>query len=207
MGGQHMGRSPEEGFPEELRPYVDSLVYTYRINPLNAVLLSEQITKIDAENEARRLNVAAFRTAMEGVQSISFPNYPEGDLPSYHMLTMNYRPEVTGVSRDTYIEALRAEGVSLFAYVPAPISNWRRLQWQNYDGPKVMWTETLRQNGIDYSQVEAPNCEHKIAHSLEISWNYIDVDEAKMTRMASAFEKVEANLGALREWERKPHAS
>jgi dTDP-4-amino-4,6-dideoxygalactose transaminase len=206
MGGQHMGRSPEEGFPEELRPYVDSLVYTYRINPLNAVLLTEQIGKIDAENEARRVNVAAFRTAMEGVQSVSFPNYPEGDLPSYHMLTMNYQPEVTGVSRGTYIEALRAEGVGIFAYVPTPISGWRRLQWQTYDGPKVMWTEALRQNGIDYSQVEVPNCEHKVAHSLEISWNYIDVDEGKMIRMASAFEKVEANLDDLREWEHKPHA-
>jgi dTDP-4-amino-4,6-dideoxygalactose transaminase len=139
---------------------------------------------------------------MEGVQSISFPNYPEGDLPSYHMLTVNFQPEMAGVQRSTYIQALQAEGVGIFAYVPAPISSWRRLQWQTYDGPKVMWTEALRQNGIDYTQVEVPNCEHKVAHSLEIGWNYIDVDEGKMQRMASAFEKVEANLDALREWER-----
>jgi perosamine synthetase len=202
MGGQHMGRSPEEGFPDELRPYVDSLVYTYRINPINAVLLSEQVKKIDEENEARRVNVAAFRTAMEGVQGVSFPNYPEGDLPSYHMVTMNYRPEATGVQRSTYIQALRAEGVGIFAYVPAPIPFWRRLQWQDYDGPKVMWTEALRQNGVDYGRVEVPNAEHKVAHSLEIGWNYIDIDEAKMQRMASAFEKVEDNLDALRAWER-----
>jgi hypothetical protein len=91
--------------------------------------------------------------------------------------------------------------------VPAPISDWRRLQWQTYDGPKVMWTEALRQNGIDYRRVEVPNCEHKVAHSLEISWNYIDLDESKMERMASAFEKVEANLDDLREWEQKPRAS
>jgi hypothetical protein len=48
-----------------------------------------------------------------------------------------------------------------------------------------------------------PNAEHKIARSIEISWNYIDVDEAKMLRLAAAFEKVEANLDALREWEQK----
>jgi dTDP-4-amino-4,6-dideoxygalactose transaminase len=138
---------------------------------------------------------------MEGVRCVTFPDYPEGDLPSYHMLTMNFQPEVAGVSRSTYLEALRAEGVPAFSYVPAPISQWKRLQWQDYDGPKVMWTESLRQAGIDYSQVEVPNAELKIARSIEISWNYVDVDEAKMQRMAAAFEKVEANLDALRQWE------
>jgi hypothetical protein len=117
------------------------------------------------------------------------------------MLTMNFRPEVAGIRRSTYLEALRAEGVPAFSYVPAPISQWKRLQWQDYDGPKVMWTEALRNSGVDYSQVEVPNAERKIAHSIEISWNYIDVDEAKMLRLAAAFEKVEANLDALREWE------
>lgn len=202
MGGQHMGRSPEGGFPDALRPYVDSLVYTYRLNPVNAVLLTEQVAKIDEENEARRVNVSTFRAAMEGVQSVSFPTYPEGDFPTYHMVTMNYRPELTGVRRETYVQALRAEGISIGPYVPAPISQWSRLRWQEYDGPKVMWTETLRRSGIDYARQEVPHCEHKVAHSLEMSWNYIDVDEDAMDRLAAAFEKVEDNLDALRGWER-----
>jgi dTDP-4-amino-4,6-dideoxygalactose transaminase len=201
MAGQHMGRSPEAGFPDALRPYVDSLVYTYRLNPLNAVLLTEQLTKIDAENEARRVNVATFRAAMEGVRSVSFPTYPEGDRPTYHMVTMNFDPEIAGVARSTYMQALRAEGVPIFAYVPAPIPQWSRLHWQDYDGPRVMWTETLRRSGIDYALADVPNCERKVARSLELSWNYVDVDEANMNRLAAAFEKVEENLDALRAWE------
>jgi dTDP-4-amino-4,6-dideoxygalactose transaminase len=201
MAGQHMGRSPESDFPDALRPYVDSLVYTYRLNPINAVLLAEQVKKIDDENEARRLNVAAFRAAMEGVRSVSFPSYPEGDMPTYHMVTMNFQPQIAGVRRDTYVRALWAEGISIGPYVPAPIPQWRRLDWQEYDGPKVMWTETLRQSGIDYSQTQVPNCEFKVAHSLELGWNYVEVDERKMDQMASAFEKVEENLDALRAWE------
>ena len=201
MGGQHMGRSPEQGFPDSLRPYVDSLVYTYRLNPINAVLLSEQLRKIDAENEARQKNVAMFRSAMEGIKSVSFPNYPEGDEPTYHMLTMNFNPEAAGVQRSTYIKAIQAEGISIFSYVPSPISRWRRLQWKDYDGPKVMWTEVLRQSGIDYSLTEVPNCETKIARSLEMGWNYVEVNEPKMKQMASAFHKVEENLDSLREWE------
>jgi dTDP-4-amino-4,6-dideoxygalactose transaminase len=202
LAGQHMGRSPEAGYPDALRPYVDSLVYTYRLNPIVAVLLTEQLTKLDEENEARRVNVAAFRAAMEGVRSVSFPSYPENDLPVYHMVTMNFQPEVAGVQRSTYVEALRAEGIGIGPYVPAPIPQWRRLHWQDYDGPKVMWTETLRQSGIDYARAEVPNCETKVARSLEMGWNYVKVDEEGMAHMASAFEKVEDNLDALRAWER-----
>jgi dTDP-4-amino-4,6-dideoxygalactose transaminase len=201
MGGQHMGRAPEAGFPDSLRPYVDSLVYTYRLSPINAVLLTEQLKKLDAENTARRKNVSIFRAAMEGIGSISFPKYPEGDEPSYHMLTMNFVPEAAGVQRSTYSRALHAEGIGVFPYVPSSITTWRRLQWKDYDGPKVMWTEILKQSGIDHSLTEVPNCEAKIARSLEMGWNYVEVNQPKMEQIASAFHKVEENLDALREWE------
>ena len=201
MGGQHMGRSPESGFPERLRQYVDSLVYTYRLSPINAVLLTEQLKKLDAENAARRENAALFRNAMSGVASVSFPRYAEGDAPSYHMLTMNFNPEAAGVQRSSYVRALRAEGVSISSYVPSPIPTWSRLQTQGYDGPKVMWTEVLREHGADYSQVEIPNCETRLARALEMSWNYVTVDETGMQRMVSAFLKVEEHLDALRAWE------
>ncbi len=199
MGGQHMGRSPEPDFPDSLRPYVDTLVYTYRFSTINAVLLTEQVKKIDAENEGRQKNVGIFRHAMEGIESISFPNYPEDDRPVYYMLTMNFNPEMAGIERSTYIKALNAEGVDVVTYVPAPIPTWRRLQWQDYDGPQVMWLETLKQNKIDYSLTETPNCETKVARSMEMKWNYIEVDEAKMNQLASAFHKVEENLDALRD--------
>jgi dTDP-4-amino-4,6-dideoxygalactose transaminase len=201
MGGQHLGRSPEPDFPDALRPYIDSLMYTYRFSTVNAVLLTEQIKKVDAENEARQKNVGIFRHAMEGVESVSIPNYPEYDRPVYHMLTMNFYPETAGIKRSTYIEALNAEGVNIFSYVPAPIPTWRRLQWQDYDGPKVMWMETLKRNKVDYSGVDVPNCETKVARSLEMKWNYINVDEVRIQQLASAFQKVEENLDALRDWE------
>ncbi|HQK95029.1 MAG TPA: DegT/DnrJ/EryC1/StrS family aminotransferase [Armatimonadota bacterium] len=200
---QHMGRSSEPGFPEDLLRYVDSLVYTYRLSPINAVLLTAQLRKIDAENQGRRRNVAHFRQAMAGVESARFPSYAEGDDPVYHMLTMNFCPEVAGVSRDTYLAALHAEGVGIFAYVPSPIPTWPRLNWQTYTGPRVMWTESLRQSGVDYRTMECPNAHTKVARSLEMSWNYIEEDPERIQRLAAAFWKVEENLGALREWERR----
>ena len=201
MGGQHMGRSPEPDFPDELLPYVDSLAYTYRFSTVNAVLLVEQLKKIDAENEARRKNVGIFRHALEGVESVSLPTYPEADEPVYHLLSLNFNPEKAGITRNTYLKALNAEGLKLTPYVPAPIPYWRRLQWQNYDGPKVMWLENLKRYGADYAQVKVPNCETKVARSMEMKWNYVAVDEPRIQEIASAFQKVEENLETLRDFE------
>jgi hypothetical protein len=64
-----------------------------------------------------------------------------------------------------------------------------------------MWTEPLRQGGTDYRQVALPNCEQKIAASVEMGWNYVEPSEEKMERLVSAFVKVEENLPALRDWE------
>jgi len=203
LSGQHMGRSGDPGFPEELRPYVDSLVYTYRLSPINAVLLTEQLRSIDAQNEARERNVGTFRSAMAGVRSVRLPTYPKGDRPVYHMLTMNFDADHAGVSRGTYVRALGAEGVSAWPYVPSPIPTWARLAHRGYAGPRVMWTGTLAAAGVEYSGGELPNAALKVARSIEMGWNYTVEDPAAMRALASAFLKVEENLPALRDYEKR----
>jgi dTDP-4-amino-4,6-dideoxygalactose transaminase len=203
MAGQHMGRSPESGFPDALRPYADSLVYTYRLNPINAVLLVAQLEKIDEEIAARRQNAAHFRTEMRDLTAVSLPEYADGDEPSYHMLTMNFHPDRAGCSRHAYLTALKAEGVGAFAYVPSPIPSWPRMQWRDYAGPRVMWTENLRRAETDYARVSIPGCEARIERAVELGWNYLDPAPETMKSLAGAFAKVDAHLDDLAAWERK----
>jgi len=200
LGCQHNGRSGDDGFPSDLRPYVDSLVYTYRLSTVNAILLSEQIKKVDAEIDGRRRNAAAFRAAMDGVSSVRLPDYAPADDPSYHMLTMTFAPERAGITRDTYAEALRAEGVGTFGYVPAPISQWRRLD-PTCDMPRTLWQDVIRRSGRSYAEVPVPNCEWRIAHALELGWNYVTPDADGMSQLADAFHKIEQNLDVLRDRE------
>jgi dTDP-4-amino-4,6-dideoxygalactose transaminase len=203
MMGQHYGRSADPGFPEAYKPYVDSLVFTYRLSPLIAALFPSQLAKLDGEVAARRENVARLRELLADVGWLQFPDYAPGFEPSYHMVTTNFVPAAAGVTRATALKALNAEGVGIFAYVPSPLSTWRRLQWQGYEGPVPFWLEGLRRAGIDYSAVALPNCEHKIAHALEMGWNYVTSDPEAMARLAAAFHKVDRHLGALRDWERR----
>lgn len=203
MIGQHMGRAPDEGFPDELRPWSDSLVYTYRVTPLNAVLLTEQFGRIDGWVAERRRHADLFREKLKDSQFLTMPDCPEGVKPVYHLLTMIYDAEAAGVSRDTFAAAIKAEGMLAFGYVPSPIPDWPRLHWQGYKGPRVSWMAALEASGVDYRNMAIPNCRWRIANSIETRFDFVDPQEHMVERMAETIFKVEANIDALREHERK----
>jgi dTDP-4-amino-4,6-dideoxygalactose transaminase len=200
---QHMGRSPDPGFPQKYTPYVDSLVYSYRLSPVTAVLMTEQLKKIDREIAGRRKNVAMLQKAMAGLETVSFPALPRGAQSSYYTLSMNFSPETAGVHRDTFEKALVAEGLPIGHYVPSPIAHWERLRTRGYQGPPTPWTAQLKRAGVNYRSQKFPGCEFKVERSLDMDWNYIKVSDAKMKRMAAIIAKVEENLPALRDWERR----
>ena len=204
LSTQHMGRSPEPGFPPEYLPTVDSLLYTYRISTVMAVLMAEQFKKLDKELAVRRANVGHLRSCLDESQFIELPKYGKQALPSWHMLTANFRADEAGITRDTFVRALRAEGLSWGPYVPAPIPNWPRLQWRGYKGPKTMWMENLKRAKTDYSKTQIPNCRYKCDRSMEMSTNnFIRPARKDMERLASIVHKVERNVDALREMEAK----
>jgi dTDP-4-amino-4,6-dideoxygalactose transaminase len=202
MIGQHMGRSPEKDFPDELRPWVDSLVYTYRVTPLNAVLLTEQFGRLDGWIAERRRHADLFRAQISNAKFVRMPNYAAGVKPVFHLLTMNFDPVAAGVSRDTFAAAIKAEGMLAFGYVPSPIPDWPRLHWQDYRGPRVSWLSSLEAAKVDYRGMALPNCRWRVANSIETRFDYVDPNEAMINRMAEIIHKVESNIGALRDYER-----
>jgi dTDP-4-amino-4,6-dideoxygalactose transaminase len=199
-GTEHAGRADEEGFPSDLRPYTDSLHLTYRLSVLNAILLVHQLAKLDEENANRIQNRDWFVAGIDGVRSVSVPQYPDGD-PVYHMVTLNFVPEHAGISKQTYLAALQAEGVPAFSYVDVPLHRLERLR-AGTQAPRTMWADRLQRTGIDYAALELPGCEAKIERSIEMSWNWIDADRSAMDRLAAAFVKVEEQLESLRRYER-----
>ena len=200
---QHMGRSPDPGFPRAYLSAADSLVHSYRLSPIAAVLLTEQIKKVDREIAGRRKNVALLRDATRGLESIRFPPCPPRDEVSYYTLSINFQPELAGIHRDTAEKALVAEGLPVGHYVPAPIPHWERMRAHDYAGPPAPWTAQLIRAGVDYRALSFPGTEFKIERSLDMDWNYIKVSREKMRRIADIFTKLEENLPALRDWESK----
>jgi dTDP-4-amino-4,6-dideoxygalactose transaminase len=208
LGGQHAGmpsspgRTSESDFPPELLPYSDSLVHTYRVSTVNAVLIVEQLAKLEQENAGRRTNLATLTRGLQGVGSVSFPDYPSADVRAPHIATMSFSPDRAGVNKATYLAALRAEGVPAFEYVRTPLHKLARLR-PDTRAPRVMWTENLHRHGVDYRGLELPGVATRVATAIELSWNYIVEDPRTMSELIEAFVKVDERLDDLREHERR----
>jgi len=204
---QHYGRSAEPGFPEEYKPYVDSLVFTFRLSPLIASLFPSQVRRLPAQVEARQTNAAIFRDAMQACEVVQLPKYRKGFEPSNYIMTMNFRPQKAGVRRETFSRALAAEGVNAWPYVPESIHKWSRLQWRNYKGPIPLWLDGIKRARTNYAAQDLPNADYKVAHALEMGWTSLFRRDAQsMKRMARAFLKVQDNLSALQKWEAEEDA-
>ncbi|HZV72112.1 MAG TPA: aminotransferase class I/II-fold pyridoxal phosphate-dependent enzyme [Conexibacter sp.] len=195
--GELLGRASEPGFPDELRPWIDSLVYTYRPNLVSALFALDRLPHLDEENAARRRNVALLREQLAGVESVRFVDYASEDECVFHMVTLNFDAEHAGVSRDTYLRALQAEGVPAVGYVEQGLHHSPRLS-PDWAGPRVMWTEAIRRSGYDPTQAELPGCDAKVARSIELPWNCHVVDERLVASIARAFVKLEGQLDGLR---------
>jgi dTDP-4-amino-4,6-dideoxygalactose transaminase len=208
LAGQHAGmantpgRRAEQGFPDELAPFSDALIYTHRISTVSAVLMVEQLKKLERENAARRANRRRLIELLDGVGSVAFPSYPDGDTIAPHMITMRFDREHAGIAKATYLAALRAEGVPAFPYMTAPLHTLERLR-PDTSAPRVMWTGNLRRHGVDYADLELPGTEAKVLDSIELSWNHVEDDPATMAELADGFEKVEQHLDDLRDHERR----
>ncbi|MBT3605882.1 MAG: DegT/DnrJ/EryC1/StrS family aminotransferase [Candidatus Latescibacteria bacterium] len=202
MIGQHMGRLQDRSCVDELKPYTDSLVYTYRMNAITAVLLSEQFKKLPREIEGRRQNMALLTTYLKDAKYMKLPKYSKYANPAYHITTCNFNFEAAGIRRETFEKALSAEGFGIGHYVPSPIHTWKRINWQGYKGPQTMWLDNLKRAKVDYRKVETPNCQYKIDHALEFAFNYYKPNQKAMQRLADIVYKVEANIDALRAYEK-----
>lgn len=200
---QHMGRSTEQGFPDEFLPYVDSLVYTYRITAHDAVLLTEQLKKLPREIEGRRQNIAHLRTRLADSKYLSWPQHSKHGNPSHYMWTMNFRSEVAGIHRDTFLKAVQAEGLPMANYLSAVIPTSSRLQWKNYRGPRPPWLSNLRRSKVVYRSQDVPNACYKFEHALELLFRFYKPMPKTMDRIADILYKVEDNIDALRAYEKK----
>ncbi|MAE60575.1 MAG: hypothetical protein CMJ49_04360 [Planctomycetaceae bacterium] len=200
---QHSARSMEEGFPDDLRPYVDSLIYTYRVTTIEAALLAEQLKKLPREIDARRRNVAMVRSLLKDSQFLAWPRHSTHGDASYYMWSMRFRSRAAGIHRDTFLKAVQAEGLGMTAYVTSLIPTWARLHWQTYKGPRTVWHDNLRRAQIDYRKQNYPQATDLMNHGLQMMFRFYKPAARVMQRVADIIYKVEANIDALRRYERQ----
>ncbi|MHB0936465.1 MAG: DegT/DnrJ/EryC1/StrS family aminotransferase [Armatimonadota bacterium] len=194
------------GLREEYVPYIDSLVYNYRVTGIDCALVLDQLPRLAGWNRARAANRDLLVQLVDDLDFIRFPRYPAGVEPVYYMATLDYDEEKAhGVSRDTFVAALAAEGVGATTYIRQPIPLLPRMQAEAQNVTAAPWLKTLRDAGARYSAEEIPVCmELAQKRALQLSFYRFTEPEPKLMRQyADAFHRVAEQLSALREWQHR----
>jgi dTDP-4-amino-4,6-dideoxygalactose transaminase len=199
--GELAGRGAEPDFPDALRDAADSLIYTYRLTPVNAVLMLERLQHVDPENDVRRRHFDILREGIADLKTVSLPlPLYEDDESALHQVLVRFDEDAAGVKKSTFLEALNADGLYSYEYLLKPMNTYSRLS-PEWNGPRVPWTENLKRANYDPTAVPVPHAEAQIRDHFNLVWNFIEFDPPFIEGMVDVFRKVEENLDALRAYE------
>jgi len=203
--GQHPARHGPLIKDEAIKKYIDSLIYTYRIHPLAAVMANVQLRHLDQWNAERRRNAEYLSRGLAEIPGIEPPFVAPDCEHVYHIYAPTFvADKVEGVSRQRYVAAVAAEGVPINSgYVQTPIYLRARHQEHAYFyGKGCPWKCHFARRVVDYRRGDCPVAERRCdEQELTIGGApaWLGDQTALMDEYLDAFRKVTENLAQLRE--------
>ena len=203
LAGMHPARTGVEIEDPERRQWIDSLIYTYRVNALSAGLAVKMMDRFEDMNRCRRRNVQSMKELLEGVPGIKPVELPQHCDPAWHMCPWTFvAEEVPGVSREQYLKALKAEGIPISgSYVGTPIHLRRTFrEKRTHFGRGYPWSAHPHPDSITYHAGDCSVAERRCAEQdMMMLGSAACVDITPLLhQIAGAFRKVTSNLDVVR---------
>ena len=198
-----MGTHPQRLYAElelpEFRDKIDSLGFNYRMHSMAAAMANTQLKHLEEWTLARGRNARDLYEKVADIPYIEVPEpLPETDRHAYYNIPFIYRRDVIPLSRDEFVQALKAEGVNANVYVRVPLYLRPRFQSHDYFGRGYPWA--LAEQPIVYEKGDCPNAERMAKIEFQVSGNYYVDGPELMSQVAVAIRKVGENAPALRAW-------
>jgi perosamine synthetase len=173
----------------------------YRIPNMEAAVATVQISRVE-ELTAPRIHLAGeLRKALSGIEGITTPVVRDNCTHVYYFFTMKYDAEVTGLPRDLFAEAVRAEGYHMAAGYVKPIYLEPLYQRQICFGANGFPFSSQPDNSrISYDRGICPVVER--LQDKDLIWTnitYPPLTDADMKGFAEACDKVIRNRDVLLE--------
>jgi dTDP-4-amino-4,6-dideoxygalactose transaminase len=199
--GLHPARHENEVTDPEIKRYSDCLCANTRPNPLGFALASAQLPHLAAWVANRQQNAARLAAGIADLPGIHAPYVAPDCTHAYHFISLTYKAdEVGGLSRDRFVEAMRAEGLGLMRYVGTPIH--LRARFQNPEGyfrrtPGLLNDQGRRRR--EYNKGDCPVAEQRCAEEeLMFMTAHVPVPTL-IDQQVEAFRKVVGAADALRQ--------
>jgi dTDP-4-amino-4,6-dideoxygalactose transaminase len=187
------------------RPWYEfhRLGWNYRITEFQGAILRAQLKRLDSQIELRTENVEYIKKRFESeIECLKLlKRDSNATRHSYHLVMAKYNPEVLGVSKDVFVDALAAEGIAVVKGYSSPI--YKNPMFINQDFyPKGCPINCCHYGKtIDYASFEASCPVSERACSSEAAWfdqrMFLGTKE-DMDDIVNAILKVQNNVNELK---------
>ena len=187
----NQGRRKNSGWFEH-----HTLGSNYRLSAFQAALLDEQLKKLPGQTRTRARNVHHLRERVADIPGFRMqPAHPKVQNHPHYLVTLRYvASEFGGVSRDTVLRALQAEGIPAAQTYPYPL----------YRNPLFAKDQLSRcrcgswKPSQDYGSLNLPESERVCRDGLWLEHNLFLGAQEDMDDIAAALSKVQQNAPMLR---------
>ncbi len=172
------------------------LAGNYRMTEIAAAILRVQLERYPEQlaiREANGTRLAAGLASIPGMKPLV--RAPEVTRHPYHLFIWRYDgAELGGLLRETFIEAMRAEGINLYHGYSIPLLHQPVIREKRFDKKHAA-------QAVDYANVSCPVAERACAsEALWMSQAVLLGSESDMDDVVAAARKVSENVDALLEY-------
>lgn len=179
-----------------------SLSWNHRISAFQAAVLIGELERLEAQTRLRHRHGDFLNHALSGIRGIQ-PQV-DGDIHpktrrAYHLYLFRVDPRAIGISRDTFLKALAAEGVEGMGGYPIPLQEQpmfrgRRFWHDQYPGGKPR-----RPGEPDYRRMSTPHAKKLCAEAVWLPHSWLLGTRQEMQGIVDAVAKVAENAHRLRQ--------
>lgn len=186
---------------------VNILGFNYRLTELQAAIGSEQLKKLPSLMEIRRQNSRFLDERLGQFDGVTPPYVEEGCVHSYYTQSYRYNPDIIGIPRDTFLQALRAELPSSYGREKDSLIGG------GYSHP--LYLEPIYQQRVGKCAFNCPRYQGRVSYEPGLcpvtermyyselfffEYNRPGMTQADLQDVVDGFEKVYTNREQLRDW-------
>ena len=179
---------------------VNMLGFNFRMTEIEAAIGIEQLKKLDTLN-AHRLELTQYlNEKLSSYEAITLPKVREDCTHIYYMHVMKFDEKIAGISRERFIEAIQAEGITIWGGYMKPLYLEPLYQQKTaYKDGYPFKNNAAYNKEIDYSYGICPVAERLYEKETIVNiYNYSPLTKNDINDIANGFEKVFKNIEELK---------
>jgi dTDP-4-amino-4,6-dideoxygalactose transaminase len=191
-GGRKIGRPWYEHY---------RLGWNYRMTEFQGAILLQQLKRLAAQNGKRRENARYLDERLShvpGIYPLRVREYARGH--SYHLYIFRFNEGEFGISREDFLSALRAEGISCLGGYAHPLYRNPMFLQQGFYPHGCPLTCGHYPHTIDYASFEAlcPNAERACREAVWLEHRQLLAEREDMDDIVRAVEKIYEHRGEFK---------